>query len=96
MKNLTLQANLPVTILREDEQFVAYTPALDLSTSGATLEQSQSRLAEAVAVFFEECHNRGTLEAVLADLGWSKHHNQLTPPVVVGQNLQTFKVPAFV
>lgn len=47
MKKLTFQANLPVTFLREGKKFVAYTPALDLSTSGDTLEQAQKRFAEA-------------------------------------------------
>jgi len=43
--------NLPVSFLRESDQFVAYTPALDLSTSGTTLEEAKSNFTEAVGIF---------------------------------------------
>lgn len=62
--------NLPVSFLREADQFVAYTPALDLSTSGNTLEEVKKNFAEAVDIFFKEIISMGTLEEVLLDLGW--------------------------
>ena len=61
MKKMNFQASLPVTFLREGDQFVAYTPVLDLSTSGDTFEQAKKRFSEAVQIFFEECFNMGTL-----------------------------------
>ncbi|MEK7636828.1 MAG: hypothetical protein AAB402_00355 [Patescibacteria group bacterium] len=45
---------LPVSILREGKRFIAYTPALDLSTSGKTFDQAKQRFAEAAELFFEE------------------------------------------
>jgi len=72
MKKVNFQASLPVTFLREGNQFVAYTPALDLSTSGSTFEQVKKRFGEIVQIFFEECVSMGTLENVLLDLGWKK------------------------
>lgn len=65
MKIINFQANLSVTFLREGKRFVAYTPALDLSTSGTTFEQAKKRFTEAVQIFLEECHKMGTLEGVL-------------------------------
>ena len=93
MKKIAFQANLAVTFLREGKQFVAYAPALDLSTSGQTLEQAKKRFAEAVQIFFEECQRLGTLLEVLVDLGWQKGKNTLTPPAVVAQDYQQFRVP---
>lgn len=93
MKKLTFQANLPVTFLREGNKFVAYTPALDLSTSGDTFEQAQRRFVEAVGIFFEECRRMGTMESVLLELGWTKTKNNLQPPVVVAQESRPFSVP---
>ena len=63
MKKAQFQFALPVSILREGDSFIAYTPALDLSTVGDTLEQAQKR--------FEE--NR------VADPGYQdqQHHNQI-------------------
>jgi hypothetical protein len=67
-----LRVNLPVSILREGKSFIAYTPALDLSTSGRTHEEVRRRFREIVEIFFEEITRRGTLEQVLYDLGWQK------------------------
>lgn len=93
MEKVAFQASLPVTILREDDQFVAYTPALDLSTSGDSFEQAKSRFAEAVQIFFEECLTMGTLEKVLSELGWSLRNREWNPPMVVAQDTQMVSVP---
>ena len=93
MRNIDFQASLPVTFLREGDQFVAYTPALDLSTSGSSFEQAKTRFGEIVGIFFEECLNMGTLESVLSDLGWKKRNSGWNPPTVVAQDIQTVNVP---
>lgn len=72
---------------------MAYTPALDLSTSGDSFEQAKMRFSEIVQIFFEECLNMGTLPKVLADLGWIKQDSQWNPPTVVAQDTQMVNVP---
>ena len=86
MKKVNFQASLPVTILREGDQFVAYTPALDFSTSGDTFEQAKKRFVEGVQIFLEECFSMGTLDGVLLDLGWKKEKHQWNPPIVKSIN----------
>ena len=93
MKKVNFQASLPVTFLREGDQFVAYTPALDLSTSGSSFEQAKKRFGEVVQIFFEECFSMGTLENVLLDLGWKKENSEWNPPTVVAQDTQIFNIP---
>ncbi len=93
MKTANFKASLPVTYLREGHQFVAYTPALDLSTSGSTFEQARKRFDEIVRIFFQECLSMGTLENVLFDLGWEKTDNVWNPPVVVAQGTQPISIP---
>ncbi len=61
MPKLNISLNLPVSFLKEGNRYVAYTPALDLSTSGNTLEQAWHRFTEAVESFFEEILDKGTL-----------------------------------
>ena len=85
--------NLPVSLLRESDQFVAYTPALDLSTSGATLEEAKKNFTEAVEIFFDEIVEMGTFEDVLLDLGWKKQNQDFIPPVVVSQGMESIRVP---
>jgi len=89
-----LKVNLPVSILREDKRFVAYTPALDLSTSGKTYKEVKERFNEIVEIFFEEIIKRGTLDEVLQSLGWKKIETRWLPPVVISQESQTIQVPA--
>lgn len=85
--------NLPVSFLREANQFIAYTPVLDLSTSGKTLEEVKNNFSEAVEIFFDELISMGTLEEALLDLGWTKHEHNLRPPIVVFQGMESFKIP---
>jgi len=93
MKKINFQASLPVTFLREGKQFVAYTPSLDLSTSGATFEQAKKHFGKVVQIFFDECLRMGTLDIVLFDLGWTKQKSEWKPPMVVAQDTQMFSVP---
>lgn len=86
--------SLPVAILREGKRFVAYTPALDLSTSGKSFAEAKARFQEAAELFFEEVERMGTLHETLLSLGWSKVERQWTPPVVVAQEQSRVRIPA--
>ena len=87
-----LEVNLPVLFFREGENFIAYTPALDLSTSAESFEQAKKRFGEVVHLFFEEIIKKGTLEQVLADSGWEKPKEKWQPPVFIGQESQQVSV----
>jgi predicted RNase H-like HicB family nuclease len=84
---------LPVSILKEGDCFVAYTPALDLSTSGKSYTEVKKRFAEVVNIFFEELLEKGTLSLVLTDLGWQKVEKKWLPPTLIAQETQSFAVP---
>jgi len=83
---------LPVSIFKEGKYFVAYTPVLDLSTSGRTYEEARERFHEVVNIFFEELVNKGTLEEVLTGLGWQKIKKQWKPPVLVAQEMERIQL----
>ncbi len=51
---MQVQVNLPVSFLKEGKTYVAYTPALDLSSCGKTLVEAERMFNEAVTLFFEE------------------------------------------
>lgn len=88
-----LEFNLPVSFIREGKRVVAYSPALDLSTSAKSHEKARKRFSEIVDIFFEELVNRGTLEEALRDLGWKRVRAEWSPPVVISQESQTVRVP---
>jgi predicted RNase H-like HicB family nuclease len=88
-----LNYTLPVSIFKEGDSFVAYTPALDLSTMGETFDKVQENFKEAVEIFFEEVMERGTLDEVLTGYGWTKVGTQFEPPVQISSEPIKVSIP---
>ncbi|MFA5188558.1 MAG: hypothetical protein WC460_04310 [Patescibacteria group bacterium] len=93
MAKINLEFKLPVSILREGKQYIAYTPALDLSTSGKTYKEAKKRFEEIVNIFFEELIKKGTVDEVLQDLGWKRVLSKWNPPIVISQESQSISIP---
>jgi predicted RNase H-like HicB family nuclease len=92
-KKVNIQFSLPVSIFKEGKYFVAYTPILDLSTSGKSYEEVKKRFEEVVKIFFHELIEKGTLDKVLSDLGWQKVQKQWSPPTPIAHESVNFKLP---
>jgi hypothetical protein len=90
-----LELNLPVSFIQEGKKVVAYTPALDLSTSGESEDEAKRRFSEIVAIFFKDLIENGTVDAVLSDLGWHKGREAWSPPAI-SQDSVRVRVPAVV
>lgn len=87
--------NLAVVIMKEGRHFIAYSPALDLSTCGRSLKQAQKNFVEAAELFLEEIFESGNAKDVLSDLGWKKIQKQWTPPPVVSTKSIGITIPSF-
>lgn len=92
MSKQILEFNLPVSIFKEEDKFVAYTPALDLSTSADTFEKVKKRFTEIVNIFFEELKERGTFEDTLEELGWEKVKQNWFPPTLIAQESEKVQI----
>jgi len=68
MDKITVGVN--VVVVKEEDQFVVYCPALNLSAYGNTIESAKKRFNEELDIFFEETSIRGTLEKYLLNLGF--------------------------
>lgn len=64
-----VQTKIPVILFEEGKKFVAYSPAIDLSTCGNTEEQARQKFVEAASIFFDEITRMGTVDDVLAECG---------------------------
>ena len=64
--------HIPYTshLFKEEEQFVALCPELNVSSYGDTADQALTALKEVVALFLEECRAMNTLETVLEEAGY--------------------------
>lgn len=90
------EASIPVTILKENDQYIAYTPSLDISTVGKTFDEAKKRFGELVNIFFEEIIEMGTLEDVLFECGWkkiTKPEIKWYPPTIITQTTEEVKIP---
>ena len=96
MLNNKLFFKLPVIITKQNKRFVAYTPALDISTSGKTEKEVKNRFEEMVNLFLEELIQANTVDDVLSELGWKKIQKNWTPPEVISSPYINMKMPSLV
>jgi hypothetical protein len=88
-------ATIPVLFLRERRTYIAYTPVLDLSASGTSIERAKRNFERTLHLFLEDLLERGTLDQVLRDLGWSRHDHQWQPPIHIERSVTLpFRIPA--
>lgn len=87
------EGSIPVFFLKEGEYYIAYTPAVDLSTAGKTFEEAKKRFHEAFSLFMEELVAAGTVDEVLQGYGWKRVHGRPVPPMYVGHSSESVKIP---
>lgn len=63
-----------VEIFKEEDQFIALCPELNVSSYDATFEGAKRSIHEAVELFLEECEEAGILEEVLEESGFQRMH----------------------
>jgi len=91
LKNLSLK--LSVLVTKQGKRFVAYTPALDIATSGKSEKDVKVKFEELVNLFLEEITAEGTVDDVLSELGWKKEQKKWTPPRLVSAKSVDFRIP---
>lgn len=62
--------SVQVLLFKEDDVWVAYCPALELSSYGDDQDDAKKAFDEAMNIFLEETDRKGTLERYLLKLGW--------------------------
>lgn len=80
-KNKQIDLTIDVIISQEDNYYVAYCPALELSAYADTIENAKKSFEEEVNIFIEETNKKGTLERYLLKNGWCLQSNHYAPPV---------------
>ena len=77
--------NFPFTaqVFKEGDVFVAYVPALDISSCADTDEGARKNIQDAVRGFLESSHERGTLREILDEGGYELEGGQWHAPEFV-------------
>lgn len=66
----SVNVNIQVVLFKEDDVWVAYCPALELSSYGDDKQDARQAFDEAMKIFLAETDRKGTLERYLLKLGW--------------------------
>jgi len=65
-----MEINFTTQIWKEGKMYVAYSPELDVSSCGKTVEKAKKNLLEAVDGFLEEAKRTKTLNEILIESGF--------------------------
>jgi predicted RNase H-like HicB family nuclease len=82
-----------VHIFKEGDTFVAYVPALDVSSCGATDEDARRNIRDALRAFLETSAEMGTLDEVLQESGYVLHDGQWEDPEFVSLDRLAISIP---
>lgn len=66
----SIQVQVDVLIFEEHGSYVAYCPALEVSSYGDTKDEAKKAFDGAMNIFIKETTTKGTLEKYLLKLGW--------------------------
>ena len=69
--NRVVNVSVEVELNKQGDYIVSYCPALELSSFGLTEDEAKEGFEGALHTFLQDTHEKGTLERVLLDLGWS-------------------------
>jgi len=69
--NLVVNVSVEVDLIKQGDYIVSYCPALELSSFGLTEDEAKEGFEGALHTFLQDTHEKGTLERVLLNLGWS-------------------------
>lgn len=70
-------------IFKEENNYIAYCPSLDLSTSGDSFNNAVSNSYEMLQLYIECCNSNGTLYEDLLAHGWNIDKKDVKPPTFV-------------
>ncbi|MFI5195685.1 MAG: type II toxin-antitoxin system HicB family antitoxin, partial [Chitinophagales bacterium] len=68
--NKSIEIQLGVLIFQEGDSYLAYCPALELSTYGDSINDAKEAFEDLITSYAEDCQKMGTLEKDLAAHGW--------------------------
>lgn len=77
-----VEAGLQLIAFEEDGVTILYSPALDLSGSGYSLNEAKASFWETLSEFFRYTTNKKTLSEELKRLGWNVKGSKLNRKVI--------------
>lgn len=82
VSNDKISSELAIFLFKEDDNFIAYSPALDLSGYGKTEEEARSSFNVVLKEYFDYAINEGTLYEDLQNHGWNLRNHKIETPKI--------------
>jgi predicted RNase H-like HicB family nuclease len=79
-------------IFKEGGTYIAYVPALDLSSCGATDEEARRNIRDAVRGFLDSSAELGTLDEILQEAGYERDGERWRAPEFVSVDRLTMSI----
>ena len=71
-----MSIRIPLSLWKEGDVYVSFTPALDLSTCGDSRDEAIHNRNEAARLFFQTAVERDCLQELLESYGWQLTENE--------------------
>jgi len=68
---IIFKVSLPILFKKRPKYYVVYCPILDVTTQGETKKKAIANIKEATQLFLINCFERGTLDKVLKECGFT-------------------------
>ena len=81
-----------VHIFKEGDTYVAYVPALDVSSCGATDDEARRNIRDAVRGFLASSAHLGTLDEILQEAGYRREGGKWLAPEFVSVDRLTMSI----
>lgn len=89
--SVTFHASLPIKITKKNKYYVSCCHVLDVWSQGETKTKATENLREALQLFLIDCFERGTLDKVLKESGFTATRTQ--PKKTVSSLRQKIEAP---
>jgi predicted RNase H-like HicB family nuclease len=89
MGKVFFELTLPIKIKKEEGMFISCCTVLDIYSQGETEAEAKKNIIEATRLFITTCFERGTLDAVLKECGFTA----IKKPVAIPKDHKFIKVP---
>ena len=82
VSNERINSELAIFLFKEADNFIAYSPALDLSGYGKTEADARASFNIVLREYFDYAIHEGTLYQDLKSHGWILKKNEIEPPKI--------------
>ena len=89
---IVFEARFPAEVKKEEDYYVSCCPVLDVWSQGPTKRKALENLTEAVQLFLISCFERGTLDEVLRDCGFTAY-KKIPKPRPFPSRYESIRVP---